>query len=537
MISHIDTQKCIGCGTCFKTCALGVFRMDTEQDNISPCTATCPAGNNIRKINGLLQESRFDEALECLVDTMPFPAITGRVCPHPCESRCSRLERDAAVNINGIENFLGELDLARKVSPVPHRHISRVAVAGSGPAGLSAAWYLTLAGYPVTVFEAREKPGGLLSHGIPEYRLPGSLVDAYIARLQDMGVEFRCNCPLGNKGGMTLDNLDDLGFRAVVLAIGAGRGRPLPVPGAENMPHVVQGIDFLADARAGRAAHVAGKTVLVLGGGDVAADAAVTAARLGAGQVRLVYRRSRERMPALPHNIASAEAHGVELLTAWGIQSLKESAGGLQATFAANTAPEAASPQPPVYDLSQTMDIDADLVIAALGQDVDPGFPGSEIALTESGRIQADPLTLQTSVRTIFAAGDAVSGSGTVVQAIAAGRRAAHSIGNLLQGAHTHMGHSPRREIASMEHLDRLETIKRNDRSHQETGIPLSIDEALGEALRCLTCGSKARIAYTDDCMTCFSCEMNCPANAIDVSPFKQFYPRHLGKHFVGDSK
>ena len=386
MISSINEEACIGCGACVKTCALDVFRLDTHSDKAAPCMAACPARNDFREINALLQQSRLDEALDCLKRTMPFPALAGAVCSHPCEKPCSRHRLDSSVNIRGIEAFLGERDVARSLQPVPRRHVFKVAVLGAGAAGLSAAWYLTEAGYPVTVFEAEAQAGGRMRYGTPEERADLAVLDAYASQLQCMGAQFRYSSPLQPWREHWLEELEDLGFRAVVLAVGDVRGKKPP--------------------------------------------------------------------------------HG--------------------------------------------------------------------LACTASGSVRVHPLTCQTSVRTVFAAGHAASDTSSPVQAMAAGRKAALAIGNILQGANPDMGLNVRLHTVEPKDLSSLEKLERRE-GDAKGSLPL--EDALEEAVRCLTCGSKARIAYPDDCMTCFACEVRCPADAIDVDPFKEFHPRHLDRRFIGGAR
>ena len=274
MISFIDPEKCTGCGTCFKTCPLDVFRLDTEQREISPCTHACPAGTDIRACHYLLQQGRTEDALAVLKRTMPLPAVTGRVCFHPCERACTRKDVDEALNINALEQFLGDLDLSLPATPFLRRHLSRVAVVGSGPAGLAAAWYLAEAGYHATVFESMPEPGGMLRYGIPACRLPDEVMEQQIRKFQDAGVEFVCSEKIGGNGWLT--GLKAEGFQAAVLAVGASEGRLPGVPG-EKASGVMTGLDFLRALRSGEAplAPVGpGRRVLVVGGGDVAMDAA-----------------------------------------------------------------------------------------------------------------------------------------------------------------------------------------------------------------------------------------------------------------------
>ena len=258
MINVIDQDKCIGCGTCFKSCSLDVFRLDTDQSKVSPCMAACPAGTDIRGYNALVQQGKLEEAAQKLRQANPFPGITGRICFHPCEKECARNAVDGAVNINAVEQFLGDLDLPEEQPAV--RHTAKVAVVGSGPAGLSCACFMARMGYPVTVFEAAPRPGGMLRYGIPAYRLPDAVVEAHVARLEALGVSFRCNTRIGKGGDLTLGDLRRRGYKAFLLAPGTSLSRRIAIEGAE-LPGVLWGVEFL---RAVRAAATETGTQLVL---------------------------------------------------------------------------------------------------------------------------------------------------------------------------------------------------------------------------------------------------------------------------------
>ena len=541
MISSIDPEKCTGCGTCFKSCPLDVFRLDTEQREISPCTHACPAGTDIRACHYLLQQGRSEDALDVLKRTMPLPAVTGRVCFHPCESACTRKDVDEALNINALEQFLGDLDLRLPAPIFPRRHLSRVAVVGSGPAGLATAWYLAEAGYPVTVFESMPEPGGMLRYGIPAYRLPDEVMELQIRKFRDAGVEFVCSGKIGGNGWLT--GLKAEGFRAVVLAVGASRGCLPGVPG-ENVPGVMTGMDFLRALRSDDAPLPEtgpGRRVLVVGGGDVAMDAAISARRLGAASVEMVCLESQDELPAFPHNVAEAVGMGIPVHGAWGptavrvgpdgravglecrrCLSLRDDAGRFAPTFDEN--PESAA------------FFKADTVIFAIGQrsDLDPF--AQDVKITR-GRITVSPETLESSCEGVFAAGDAVSGPASVCAAVAGGRRAAVSVDRFLSGAELRRPETSRPVADDMlKRLDpeKLVRLARRNRplsgregfAERRAGLPL--DAVLAEAGRCLTCGGKAVLAYTDDCMTCYTCEVRCPAGAVDVHPFKERLPRTL---------
>ena len=532
MISNLDTRKCIGCGTCFKTCPLDVYRLDTDQPELSPCMGACPAGTDIRGIHYLLQQAKFHEALEKLRLTMPFPAVTGKVCPHPCEKECTRANLDAPVNINAIEEFLGDLDLQSPPPAVTVQHLFPVAVVGSGPAGLSAAWYLSMEGYPVTVFEAKSEPGGMLRYGIPAYRLPSSVLETYVERLKSMGVSFICNTRVGEHGDIRLEELKRKGFRAVILAPGASLGRRLP--GCGNLPDVHSALSFLAAARSDAPVPVRGKKVVVIGGGSVAVDAVLTARRNGAEQAHLVCLESRETMPALPQDLADAERHGIVIHNGWGLDSIDERDGHLHLRFKSCVSVfDEQGRFAPAFNPETTCELDADLVVAAIGQAVDAGYFSEQLTLTERGCIAADGDTFATSMEHVFAAGDAVSGPATVVRAIRAGREAAISVRHDLLGMHLKLNRKVQRPSAGEMDLDGLEKCPRVERRILPTDAPtleetLDMEQAMTEVQRCLTCGSRARIAYGDECMTCFFCELRCPAGAIDVHPYKEVLPRTL---------
>ena len=538
MISSIDPEKCTGCGTCFKSCPLDVFRLDTEQREISPCTHACPAGTDIRACHYLLQQGRSEDALDVLKRTMPLPAVTGRVCFHPCESACTRKDVDEALNINALEQFLGDYDLHDAPRQPSVRHLARVAVAGSGPAGLSCAWFLASAGYPVTVFEALPEPGGMLRWGIPAYRLPGAVIEAQVSKLKALGVRFMCNVRIGAGGDISLEDLKERGFRAVCVAPGTTFSRRANVPG-EELRGVFHGVEFLRAVRAGRGGGtpvppdfpVSG-TVLVIGGGDVAMDAAITAKLLGAAQVRICCLEAEDAMPAFPHNIADARARGVDIETGWGVMQVNGKEGrvcGLTLKRCLSVW-DGAHAFRPVFDENDMREIEADAVIFAIGQASDLSFfPDLEKA--SSSRIKADPVTFGTSVWNVFAAGDAVTGPASVIRAIAGGREAAISIDRLMQGAHLHSERDEKRRIAENLPGEGILTAPRSERAaipaegFRETRRGLDVIDALNESMRCMTCGAKARVTFRDDCMTCFFCELRCPSEAIDVHPFKERLP------------
>ena len=433
MIRHIDSEKCTGCGQCFKSCSLDVFRLDTRQTELSPCMAACPAGTDIRTYNHLLQQNRLEEALEVLKKGTPFPALTGRVCFHPCESKCTRASMDESVNINALEQFLGDLDLQELPSRPAVRHLSRAAVVGSGPAGLAAAWYLALEGWPVTVFEALPKPGGMLRYGIPAYRLPDSVIDAHIHKLEALGVEFCCNTRIGEGCNLNLADLHDLGYRAVLLAPGLSAGKKLPLEGME-LEGVFTGVEFLRDLRTGNAP-AAGRRVCVVGGGNVAIDAAISAKMLGAEEVHMCCLEDREHMPAFEHNIKDALERGVTLHPTLGPARIEGKNGKACAVefHVCTSLFNAEGKFSPVLDETQTVRIEADQIIFAIGQTGDFADIASGVDM-RGPRILVSGSSMRTSREAVFAAGDAVTGPASVIQAIVGGRDAAHAMSRALYG-------------------------------------------------------------------------------------------------------
>ena len=329
--------------------------------------AACPAGTDIRTYNRLLQQNRLEEALDVLKRGTPFPALTGRVCFHPCESKCSRASMDESVNINALEQFLGDLDLQELPARPAVRHLSRAAVIGSGPAGLSAAWHLASEGWPVTVFEALPKPGGMLRYGIPAYRLPDAVIDVHIRKLEALGVEFRCNVRIGEGADLSLADLHDLGFRAVLLAPGLSTGKRLPLEGMD-LEGIFTGVEFLRALRLGNTPAV-GRRVCVVGGGNVAIDAAISAKLLGAEEVFICCLEDREHMPAFEHNIKDALERGVVLHPSLGPARIEGDGSVSAVVFKTCTSlfnEEGAFA--PTFDESSEIRMEADQVIFAIGQ-------------------------------------------------------------------------------------------------------------------------------------------------------------------------
>ncbi|MEJ2224707.1 MAG: FAD-dependent oxidoreductase [Syntrophobacterales bacterium] len=330
---YIDLAKCTGCGDCTKVCPVvmpdefntgladwkATYRLYPQaipaafaikKLDRAPCTLTCPAEINVQGYVQLVKMGKYEEAVKLIMQRLPLPGILGRICPHPCEDKCRRQELDEPIAICSLKRFAADqVDLSNFALPPVEAKPEKVAIVGSGPAGLACAYHLALKGYRSTMFEALDKPGGMLRVGIPDYRLPKEVLDREIDNILRFGVELKTNTALGKD--FTLDELFDQGYKAVFLGLGCHVGKPLGIP-KEDADGVIQGVEFLRKKNLGKPLTV-GKRLAVIGGGNVAIDVACTARRLGS-EVTIVYRRSREEMPAFHHEIEQALCEGVEIV-------------------------------------------------------------------------------------------------------------------------------------------------------------------------------------------------------------------------------
>jgi NADPH-dependent glutamate synthase beta subunit-like oxidoreductase len=442
---------CAACGRCEDACPNGIRILDITRTlraigpedrfpHQAPCTRACPAGIDVPGYLRYIGQGRFDEACKLIMEKAPFPGILGRVCPHPCETACKRAEINSPIAICTAKRFAADHsgDLARWIAAVPADTGHKVAIIGAGPAGLTAAFYLRKQGHSVTVFEARPKPGGMLRYGIPRYRLPEDVMEKEIAQLLATGIELKTGRKLGID--FSVENLRSEGFEAVFVAVGAQLSRKLQLEGAE-LGRVDWGVEFLGRVAEGRVVEV-GEKVAVVGGGNVAVDVALTALRLGAKKVSLACLEKREEMPANPWEIEQAQEEGVEMLYSWGPSRILGNDGrvsGLELVRCTSVFDEKGS-FCPYFDKTR-MAIEADQVILAVGQASETAFCKDFCFLedqgglpVQKGLIVIDAESQETEMRGVFAGGDAANGPATVVQAIAAGRRAAISIDHYLGG-------------------------------------------------------------------------------------------------------
>ena len=552
---YVDVDKCTGCGECDTVCPVGVpsefdlgltqrkaiyrpfpqavpnaFAIDKR--GYPPCRAACPAGVNAQGYIALISQGKFKEALEVLRKTMPFAGVCGRVCTHPCEIDCEREKVDEPVAIRSLKRFMADYEIRvgrEKAAPIEKTKVDKVAIIGSGPAGLGCAYDLVRLGYPVTVFEAAPKTGGLLRYGIPEYRMPGKIVDNEISYVQELGVEIKTNTPVKDLGV-----LFNQGYKAIFLATGAWTSQKMGIPN-EDTEGVIHGLTFLREVASGVKVSL-GKRVAVIGGGNAAVDAARVAHRLGAKEVSIIYRRSRVEMPAVKTEIDEAEREGVKIhILAAPVRVLTENnrLTGIQCIRMELGEPDASGRRRPIPIKGSEFNVEVDNVIIAIGQAVDKAALPKELEYTGWGTLIVDSVTLQTNIEGVFAGGDVVSGPADVIAAIAAGKEAAISIERYLEGVNLKEGRpTPIKRIKEVS----KEGIEKKARSTMPTlelekrkgfvEVDLGFDEetAIEEAKRCLNCGV---------CSECMECVRVCEPLAINLEMEDEYEEIDVGNIII----
>ena len=508
--------------------ALELMLSDHYGDCVAPCKLACPAGIDIQGYIALIAAGMYREALGLIRLSNPLPLICGRVCPRFCEQECRRNSVDEPVAINALKRFVSDWALHNAVDDRPEVKPAtgkKVAVVGGGPAGLSAAYYLALAGHEVTILDANPEPGGMMRYGIPAYRLPRGILNNEIAGITRLCREVRCNAALGRD--FTLDSLNKEGFSAIFLALGAQADQHLRIEG-EGLPGVVSGIGFLRDIAMGRKVGL-GQKVAVIGGGNTAIDAAQTAVRLGAGEVTIVYRRSRDEMPAAPDEIKQAQDKGVNFCFLAAPMKLGTTNGRVHSIECVRMIlgePDSSGRRRPEPIAGSEFALEVDTVIPAIGQSLQtPGQGVMEaICLDGKGYISIDKATMQTSQNGVFAGGDCASGPATVVEAVAAGHRAANSINQFLRGRPVtpagqeyNCSKGSLKEICAEDYAG-VQRIPRVEMPTLDPGLKSGFDEyELGfsenmaqiEAGRCLSCG----------CQKAFDCTLRGLATKYEVAP------------------
>ena len=552
---YVDVDKCTGCGECTNACPVevpnefdlglgqrkaiyrpfpqavpNVFAIDKR--GYPPCRVACPAGVNAQGYIALISQGKFKEALEVLRRTMPFAGVCGRVCTHPCESECERGKVDEPVSIRSLKRFMADYELSvgrEKATPIERTKEDKVAVIGSGPAGLGCAYDLIREGYPVTVFEAAPQSGGLLRWGIPEYRLPKKVLDNEISYVEELGVEIKTNTPVKN-----LEEIFNQGYQAIFLATGAGISQKMGIP-REDAKGVIHALDFLKQAGLGIKVDL-GERVAVIGGGNAAVDAARVAKRLGAKEVSIVYRRSRAEMPAVSTEVDEAEREGVKLhILAAPVRVLAKDdrVTAIQCIRMELGEPDASGRRRPVPIEGSEFDMDVDSVIMAIGQGVDKAMLPQELEYTGGGTLVVDPVTLQTNIEGVFAGGDVVSGPADVIAAVAAGKEVAISIDRYLRGVDLKEGRpTPIKRVKEVskegveakarQAMPRLDPEKRGGFAEVELGF----DEkaAIDEAKRCLNCGV---------CSECMECIKACEPEAINQEMEDEYEEIEVGNIII----
>ena len=575
-VSQVDSDKCVACGQCVENCPTNALRLgqklctktplkkiktkssrdriwskknwnpdyrenrkDVVETGTSPCKTACPAHIAVQGYIKLAAQGKYKEALELIRKENPLPAVCGRICPRKCESECTRGDIDDPIAIDEIKKFIAEQDLDKNRRFIPakkHDYGKPVAVIGSGPAGLSCAYYLAEDGYKVTVFEKLSKPGGMLTVGIPSFRLEKNVVEAEIDILKEMGVVFKTNTEVGKD--VSLDDLRKQGFKAFYLAIGAQGGRKLGLEN-EDAKGVIAGVEFLRDVNLGKKSALHGK-VIVIGGGNVAIDVARTAVREGAESVAMYCLEARNEMPALDEEIEEALEEDIVINNSWGPKRIISKDGKvtgieLKKCVSVFDKDKKFNPQ---YDENETITVDADFVLLSVGQSIDWGglLTDSAVVLNRNNTAQADSFTYQTAQNDVFVGGDAYTGPKFAIDAIAAGKQAAISIHRFVQPGQSLTYGRDRREYVALDKqnivVESYDTTRRqlaghnakNRKTFKDTRLTFTEEQIKKETERCLGCGAVQVDQYM--CVGCGQCTTKCRFDAISlVKKYNNFAP------------
>ena len=574
-IAHVDTEKCVACGKCVEVCPAGAAKLgqklctksgpvqypkrelpdgskwgqdkwspnykDDNQINCydtgtSPCKTACPAHIAVQGYVKMAAEGRYLDALKLIKQDNPFPAVCGSICNRRCEEACTRGDVDRAVAIDEIKKFVAEQELKAENRYIPARrskkgtdtpYEEKIAVIGGGPAGLSCAYYLAVANYNVTVFDRNAVPGGMLTLGIPSFRLEKDVLEAEIDVLRQLGVEFKCGVEVGKD--VTLDELRAQGYKGFYLAIGAQKSAPIGVPG-EELEGVFGGVDFLREVNLGNKP-VIGEKCAVIGGGNVAMDVCRTAVRMGAKDTYIIYRRSQAEMPADEEELAEAMEEGVQFRFLSAPVEIIGKEGKVAALklelMELGEADEKGRRKPVGTGKFETIEVDS--VIGAVGQLVDlGGIVPEAMAFNKNGTVIVDPVTYQTGQSDIFAGGDFVTGPKFAIDAIAAGREAAESLHRFVhKGQQLKLGRNLRQFIQ----LDKEEALipigfdnaprqvpghdKAKAKTFANDRLTFTEEQVRKEAARCLGCG--ATVVDEHQCIGCGLCTTKCEFDAIHL--------------------
>lgn len=567
-VAQVNKDKCVACGECVENCQVNALRLgqnlctkeplpkqeekDTPFDTkwgkdkwnvdyrnrkvvtetgTSPCKSECPAHIAVQGYIKMASQGRYKEALELIKKENPFPAVCGRICPRKCESACTRAGIDEPLAVDEVKKFLADQDLKEEHRFIPEKSMERpekIAIIGAGPAGLSCAYFLAVGGYQVTVFEKQTKLGGMLTLGIPSFRLGKDVVNAEIAILKELGVEFKTGIEVGKD--ISIDALRKLGYQAFYLAIGAQAGRSLGLE-HEEASGVMTGVDFLRRVNLDEDLRTDGK-VVVIGGGNVAIDVARTAERIGATKIDMFCLESRKEMPALEDEIEEALSEGIEINNSWGPSRILVEEGrvvGIEFKKCTSVF-DAQGKFNPSFDENETKVVEADSVLISVGQAMNWGglLEESALELNPNKTMKVDPLSYQTKEKDVFAGGDAVTGPKFAIDAIALGKQGAISIHRFVHNDNLLIGrereyHALDKENLNLEGYDniprqRTEHIEgsRSKETFEDLRKTFTEDQIKRETERCLGCGAVVVDEY--QCVGCGVCTTKCKFDAISLT-------------------
>ncbi|WP_294448721.1 FAD-dependent oxidoreductase [uncultured Gemmiger sp.] len=575
-VAHVTPENCVACGRCVEYCPAGAVklgqklctthgpveyprqelpdrvkwgpekwdidyrdknRINCYDTGTAPCKTACPAHIAVQGYLKMAAQGRYTDALALIKRGNPFPAVCGRVCNRRCEDACTRGTVDQAVAIDEVKKFIAQKDLeaaTRYVPPInpPSNRggfAEKIAIIGAGPAGLSCAYYLAEKGYRPTVFEKNKKPGGMLTYGIPSYKLEKDVVEAEIDIIRQMGVEIRCGVEVGKD--VTLDALRAQGYKAFYVAIGCQGGRKAGIPG-EDAPNVVTAVDFLHKVNEGEKISLDGK-IVVVGGGNVAIDVVRSGLRCGAAAADMYCLEAREQMPATPAEIAEAEEDGANVHCGWGPKEILTKDGKAVAVVFKRCVSvyDAEGKFAPTYDDNDTVTVECDHVFLSIGQSIQWGglLEGSRVELGRGGRAVADALTYQTAQPDVFVGGDVYTGPKFAIDAIAAGKEGAVSIHRFVQPNTSMTIGRNRRDFIQL-NKDDLALESYDTTARQTAGMAQDIDyhhsfrdghltfteeQVKKETARCLGCG--ASVVDPNKCIGCGVCTTKCEFDAIHL--------------------
>ena len=571
-VAEVDEAKCVACAQCVETCPGNALRLgqklcssedltppgyakltntvfvkktfnpdyrenfkDTVDTGTAPCKAACPAHVPVQGYLKLAAQGRYTDALELIKKENPFPAVCGRICNKRCEEECTRASVDEAVAIDEVKRFIADHDLQedtrfvpKMVNQIGRPYTEKIAVIGAGPAGMSCAYYLANKGYPVTVFDRNPVPGGMLTLGIPSFRLEKDVLNAEIDILKEMGVEFKCGVEVGKD--VTIQQLRDEGYKGFYLAIGAQKSQALKIEG-EELKGVFGGVDFLREVNLGNKPEI-GKSCAVIGGGNVAMDVCRAAVRLGAKNTYIIYRRSADELPADPEEVKEAIEEGVQfryLNAPVAIEGKDGKVTALKVEIMELGDPDEKGRRKPV-GTGKFETIKVDSVIAAVGQTIDWGtLDIGDAKLGKKNSVEVDAVTYQTAQSDIFAGGDVVTGPKFAIDAIAAGREGAISLHRFVQpGQSLTLARNPRdfRELDKDDivlEADCFDAPARREVRHDpekaktfsNDRLTFTEEDVKAEASRCLGCG--VSVVDQNKCIGCGLCTTKCEFDAIHL--------------------